>query len=207
MNEIIKGSVAKYYGDKIKKFGKTAKGVDWNSEASQSMRFQQLLKVVDNTGHGFTILDYGCGYGAMYEYMSKIYDDFNYTGFDIASEMIEAARENLGEEKGVEWRTDLAGKNQCDYIVASGIFNVKLQNSNEKWLQYILETLNTFNQIAEKGFSFNILTKYSDKEYMRDYLYYADPLFLFDYCKKHFSKQVALLHDYPIYEFSIIVRK
>ncbi len=207
MNEIIKGSVAKYYGDKIKKFGKTAKGVDWNSEASQSMRFQQLLKVIDTIDSEFSILDYGCGYGAMYEYMNKTYSKFNYTGFDIANEMIEAARGNIGEGKGLEWCTDLANKNQFDYVVASGIFNVKLQNSNEEWIKYVLDTLKTFNQVAEKGFSFNILTKYSDKEYMRDYLYYADPLFLFDYCKKHFSKQVALLHDYPIYEFSIIVRK
>jgi hypothetical protein len=52
-----------------------------------------------------------------------------------------------------------------------------------------------------------VLTKYSDKEYMKEYLYYADPLYLFDYCKKHFSKNVALLHDYNLYEFSIIVRK
>jgi hypothetical protein len=42
---------------------------------------------------------------------------------------------------------------------------------------------------------------------MRDDLYYADPLFLFDYCKRNFAKNVALLHDYRIYDFTIIVRK
>ena len=42
---------------------------------------------------------------------------------------------------------------------------------------------------------------------MRPYLYYADPLFLFDYCKKKYSKSVALLHDYGLYEFTILVRK
>ena len=52
-----------------------------------------------------------------------------------------------------------------------------------------------------------MLTKYSDKEYMRDNLYYADPLFIFDYCKRNFSKQVALLHDYGLYEFTILVKK
>jgi hypothetical protein len=63
------------------------------------------------------------------------------------------------------------------------------------------------DEISTRGFSFNVLTSYSDEDKKRDYLYYADPLFLFDYCKRHFSRKVALLHDYPIYEFSILVRK
>lgn len=50
-----------------------------------------------------------------------------------------------------------------------------------------------------------MLTKYSDKEYLRDNLYYGDPMFIFDYCGTF--KNVALLHDYGLYEFTIIVRK
>jgi hypothetical protein len=42
---------------------------------------------------------------------------------------------------------------------------------------------------------------------MRPDLYYADPLFLFDYCKTKFSTLVSLIHDYPLYEFTILVRK
>ena len=30
---------------------------------------------------------------------------------------------------------------------------------------------------------------------------------MFDVCKQPFSPRVALLHDYPLYEFTIIVRK
>jgi hypothetical protein len=71
----------------------------------------------------------------------------------------------------------------------------------------MIETINLFNQISTSGFSFNALTKYSDKEFMKDYLYYSDPLVLFDYCKKNFSRNVALLHDYNLYEFTILVRK
>jgi hypothetical protein len=42
---------------------------------------------------------------------------------------------------------------------------------------------------------------------MKPELYYADPLFMFDHCKKKFSKNVALLHDYEEFDFTIIVRK
>jgi len=30
---------------------------------------------------------------------------------------------------------------------------------------------------------------------------------LFDYCKRTYSRDVALLHDYGLYEFTILVRK
>jgi hypothetical protein len=42
---------------------------------------------------------------------------------------------------------------------------------------------------------------------MRADLYYADPAQVFDYCKRRFSPNVALLHDYGLYEFTILVRK
>ena len=63
------------------------------------------------------------------------------------------------------------------------------------------------NKKSEHGFSFNMLTSYSDKEYMRDDLYYGDSCHFFDFCKKNFSKNVSLLHDYNLYDFTIIVRK
>ncbi len=96
---------------------------------------------------------------------------------------------------------------KTEYIIASGIFNVKLNHNETEWLHYILSTLEVMNKKSTKGFSFNLLAKYSDKEYMRDDLYYADPLFLFDFCKRNFSKNVALLHDYNLYEFTILVKK
>ena len=96
---------------------------------------------------------------------------------------------------------------KADYSVASGIFSVKMEHNESEWLSYILATLEQMNEKSIRGFSFNMLTKYSDKEYMKDNLYYADPLFIFDYCKRNFSKQVALLHDYGLYEFTILVKK
>jgi hypothetical protein len=96
---------------------------------------------------------------------------------------------------------------KSDYSIASGIFSVKMEHNESEWLSYILSTLEQMNEKSIRGFSFNMLTKYSDKEYMRDDLYYADPLFIFDYCKRNFSKEVALLHDYGLYEFTILVRK
>jgi len=65
------------------------------------------------------------------------------------------------------------------------------------------------NSLCSKGFSFNMLTGYSDADRMaqRPDLYFGDPLFYFDYCKRNFSRNVALLHDYGLYDFTVLVRK
>lgn len=54
-----------------------------------------------------------------------------------------------------------------------------------------------------------MLTKYSDADRMaeRPDLFFGDPLFFFDFCKRNFSRNVALLHDYGLYDFTILVRK
>ncbi len=73
--------------------------------------------------------------------------------------------------------------------------------------KYVLETLDDLHRLSLKGFAFNALTSYSDPEHIRDDLFYADPSWLFDHCKRSYSGQVALLHDYGLYEFTILVRK
>lgn len=204
MNKILK-EVNQYYTAKIKQYGTTPKGVDWNSVESQELRFEVLSSLI-NEENNFLVLDFGCGFGSMFNYFTTKYHSFEYIGFDVSEEMILAALKKFPKNEYTKWSTSLPlGK--VDYVIASGIFNVKLENTEEDWLNYILETITKINESAKKGFAFNVLTMYSDKKYMKEHLYYADPLYFFDYCKKHFSKNVALLHDYNLYEFSIIVRK
>lgn len=205
MNKKILEEVDKYYTEKLKTFGATPAGVDWNGEESQENRFKQLLKVVDPEESGnSTILDYGCGFGSLFNYIQLNKLPLIYSGFDISPEMINTAK-NL--YSGVNWYGSLPDNYKTDYVVASGIFNVKQNQQQKDWEEYIFTTLNTINQCSLKGFAFNVLTSYSDTEFMKDHLYYANPSNLFDYCKRNFSKEVALLHDYKLYEFTIIVRK
>ena len=202
----ILGDVESYYSEKIEVYGATARGVDWNSPESQRLRFVQLLKLADRSQR-FTINDYGCGYGALADYLKDEGYAFQYCGFDISPKMLAKANErHVGMQK-VAFVAKEQHLSDADYTVASGIFNVKLQAASTEWESYVLRTLETINRLSKRGFAFNVLTKYSDPEFQRPDLYYADPLFLFDYCKTKFSRFVTLLHDYPLYEFTILVRK
>lgn len=198
--------VKSYFGKRIEEFGASPRGVDWNSDASQNVRFDQLLKVVEGDRQ-FSILDYGCGYGALADYLVEKGFDADYCGYDIVESAIELARKlHIGKSRRtfVTASTELIA---CDYTVASGIFNVRGDQSFENWTNYVIDILHHFNSLSRLGFASNFLTKYSDADRMRADLYYADPLYLFDYCKRNFSKNIALLHDYHIYDFTIIIRR
>jgi SAM-dependent methyltransferase len=202
----ILSQVQEYYDEKLQTHGATARGVDWKSPESQELRFAQLVKLID-AGGSFSINDYGCGYGALVDYLERGSYQFQYVGFDISTKMIAQARELYAQANHARFISDRDQLQQADYTLASGIFNVKLNTDDAAWTNYILEVLETMNAISRTGFAFNALTKYSDAEFMRPDLYYADPLFFFDYCKTRYSRFVTLLHDYPLYEFTILVRK
>jgi len=197
--------VEKYYTDKVATHGCTAKGADWKSEESQRMRFEQLLRRIRPAGV-FTINDYGCGYGALVDYLRNENTSFQYRGFDVSEEMIARARRAHRGNARCEFVSNKSLLSPADYTVASGIFNVKLDTPEREWREYMMETLGEFRELSTKAFAFNALTSYSDPEFMRPDLYYANPLELFDYCKRNLANKVALLHDYPLYEFTMVVQ-
>lgn len=204
-DQIIK-AIEQYYKEKIQRFGPVPQGVDWNGNESQIIRFDQLTKIINEKSADFSLLDYGCGYGALLDYLIDHRTNVRYTGYDISIDMIEAARA-LHNKKTAQWASGTSDLIRYDYVIASGIFNVKEGVNNDAWEAYMKETLSEMNDLSIKGFAFNILTEYSDPEKMKNYLYYGSPAKLFDYCKATFTKSVALLHDYPLYEFTILVRK
>lgn len=202
----ILNTVNEYYTGKIKTFGATPQGVDWNGEESQFLRFEQLAQNLLAEKEKVSVLDYGCGYGSLLGFLERKGVAVEYTGFDISESMLrEAAKTFPGSQHN--WISEIDPQKKYDYVLLSGIFNVKLQAAENAWVAYIEKTLAEVNALARKEFSFNILTSYSDAEYMRDYLYYASPESWFGYCKRHFSKQVVLNHGYPLYEFTIQVIK
>lgn len=198
--------VASYYAEKLSRHGTTSNGVDWNSPEGHALRFEQLCKVI--TGKtSFSINDLGCGYGALWDYLHLHHADFSYHGIDVAPEMITAAKARHSSIPKAVFTVASKPEQVADYTLASGIFNVRLKAQEQDWIDYIHKTLGYLHEFSSKGFAFNCLTSYSDADHMRPDLYYADPCVLFDHCKRRYSSQIALLHDYGLYEFTILVRK
>jgi SAM-dependent methyltransferase len=198
------GDVREYYEASLAAHGPTPHGVDWNSAESQTLRFRQLMRLFE-ADPAATVLDYGCGYGALAAYLRQAGHVGGYVGFDVSERMVAAA---IGTHSlsSCRYTTDAASIEPSDYVVASGLFNVKLHVPADEWRLYMQATVGTMRSLARKGMAFNVLTSYSDADRQRQGLYYADPCDVFDFCKRQISSSVALLHDYPLYEFTVLVR-
>jgi SAM-dependent methyltransferase len=198
--------VEHYYSGKVGEHGATPQGADWRDEAGQELRFAQLLRVCEGRGP-FGLNDYGCGYGALVGYLGREGYRVSYHGYDISEPMVAAARARYEGQADVSFTSSERDLVPADYAVASGVFNVKLDAEPDAWRDYVLGTLDRLDELSKRGFSFNMLTSYADADRMRPDLYYGDPCFFFDHCKRRYSRHIALLHDYGLWEFTILVRR
>lgn len=206
MMDETRKKISGYFTEKLEAFGANAKGVDYNSSEAQEARFLQLIKVIDSS-QKYSLLDFGSGYGGMYDYLLKLGHNLHYVGYDIAEPMAQKGRELHANNPDCWFTGNIKEIPVLDYAIASGTFNMKLDIDRDLWEKLVIESVNQMNEHASLGIAFNMLTKYSDADKMRPDLYYADPCFFFDYCKRNFSRNVALLHDYNLYDFTILVRK
>jgi SAM-dependent methyltransferase len=195
-----------YYDAKLRAFGPTPPGVDWNSRESQEMRFHQLARLWEGEPSA-SILDYGCGYGALARWLRARGHTGDYVGFDVSTEMTRVAVLESTSMRGCSFTSDRERLAPADYAVASGIFNVKVDTPDAQWREYVLATIADLALLTRRGFAFNALTVYSDPHKRRPDLHYADPRELFDHCKRIHGPFVALVHDYPLYEFTLLVRR
>ena len=197
-----------FYQDRLQNYGASAQGVGWKNQDAQTIRFAQLYKLMDEQLE-VSINDLGCGTGDFIHFLSSQRNKFIYRGYDLLPEMIQNARLKFERANHITFQVieSAAEILVSDYTIASGIFNIRFTTKDEDWLKEILSTIHIMDTKSIRGFAFNILSKYSDLEFRKNELYYADPGYLFDYCKRNFSKNVALLHDYDQYDFTIIVRK
>ncbi|MBV8074254.1 MAG: class I SAM-dependent methyltransferase [Candidatus Eremiobacteraeota bacterium] len=179
--------------------------MDYPDAERLRIRYDELAKLLRAPGR-FSLLDYGCGFGAFYDYLKERRFDCDYTGYDISEAMIAAAAaEHPGQEE--RFVLELAPDAVFDYVIESGTFNLRVGNEIPTWEKLVHEALDEFDRRSRRGFAFNMLTAYRDEYHKLERNYYGNPLHYFDLCLRKYAPNVALAHDYDLWDFTIIVRK
>jgi SAM-dependent methyltransferase len=168
-SEETQKKLKEYFSEKLREFGATPKGVDYNGPDAQERRFAQLVKIIDPI-RPFSVIDYGSGYGAMFDFLNKTDWQFEYYGIDLIEDMVLAGRNAHQDYHNAQFTTNVAEVPRVDYLMAGAIFNIKLDESYEDWQGFVTHTLTHMNSLCTKGFSFNMLTKYSDVDRMTIYM-------------------------------------
>jgi SAM-dependent methyltransferase len=198
--------VAAYYSSKLEVHGATPMGVDWNGASSHESRHRQFLRLLDGSTDA-SIIDLGCGFGDFLRFLRTAGQRGRFIGYDITPSMIEKARQLHGEGDDRQWRIGAEPAEIADFAIASGIFNVKGDVTNEIWTGYVHQTIDVLARSGRRGFGFNMLSMASDPDRRRRSLYYSDPADMLRHCLSRYGRSVALMQDYGLYEFTIIVRQ
>jgi SAM-dependent methyltransferase len=152
----LNNQIKSYFEQAYDQYGPTPKGVDWNSEQAQEARFEQLLKI-RGSSQEFSIIDYGCGYGALANTLGRKGFTFQYYGYDLLESFIARAQELHRDKPNCNFTALEADLPVCDFTIACGIFNKKFEASDEEWTGYILQNLEKMAALSRRGFSFNLL--------------------------------------------------
>ena len=196
MKQHEKKSVIKRYSDRLKEFGDDPQTLGW-TKGKHFLRYHILLSQWEFKGD--TLLDFGCGFGDMCQYISEQKLNIKYTGVDINKDLVETGKTKYPKANLLS--IDIFNKNfktKYDYVVCSGVHNLKLDNN---WL-FIENTFKKFSSIARKGFAINFI---SDKvDFTEKHLYNTNPGKLIELVYKY-SNKVVLRNDYMPFEFTIFV--
>lgn len=195
--------IARYYDAKIGTFGPCAHGADWREEASQVLRFDQFARLLPQDAP-FTLLDVGCGYGALLTYLRQRNYDCRYCGIDLSASMIAHAQALHGADARARFEQSADTRGVFDYVVASGIFNVRMDIPDADWEAWTEAQAGQIGRQARRGIALNFLTDRADKDKMRPDLHYANPARWLAW-GLGLSRHVALLHDYGLWEFTLLI--
>jgi SAM-dependent methyltransferase len=203
----IYSEIAAYYSAKVKRFGATPLGVDWTCQATQEMRFVQLLELCDFTA-AFSLNDLGCGYGALIAYLDRRHPScsIDYLGIDVSASMVRQARRLWRSRSMVAFARGHAIPRTSDYAIASGIFNVEQDRSRLEWENFITTSLDDLYQTSRRGFAVNFMKKPAGAS-GRHGLYYTDAARWARYCAGRFGAATEVREDYGMREITLIVRK
>jgi SAM-dependent methyltransferase len=205
--DAVRADIAAYYSAKIMKFGATPPGVDWSCQPTQELRFVQILKLCD-FGSAFSLNDVGCGYGALIAYLDRRHFDcaVDYAGVDLSQAMIRRAR-RLWRRPNVLFSQGHCSPRIADYSVASGIFNVQLNQPRSSWERFIAETLDQMYRTSRRGFAVNFVKAPAGCNPECSGLYSTEPQRWARYCAEQFGAITEILESYGLREFTLIVRR
>jgi len=203
----LRARVREYYSGTIERHGSTPRGVDWPNAVSQYLRFVQLLKVCDFK-RPFSLNDFGCGYGALLEFLAMRHAEAEiaYRGIDISASMIAAARERWAGQHRAEFVVGSRCGRIADYSLASGTFNVRLGHPAADWASYVETILSDLQACSRVGFAVNFMLPHDDKA-AEDELYRSPPARWVAFCRQELDCSVRVLRGYGLREFTLLIRR
>ena len=178
--------------------------VGWRDSDSQVIRFE-IFDLLMSGSRFESVCDFGCGAGDFLTFLRQSGFQGTYVGVDASKEMVNRACLSHQGDNGAQFYVDLTPVN-ADFVVASGVFNVRLRQKSSDWTAYMRRTVSDMWTKCKVGIVFNVLSTVSDPGRRRDDLFYLEPTELIQ-MGLELSPDVRFAHHYGLFDSTIAVLK
>jgi ubiquinone/menaquinone biosynthesis C-methylase UbiE len=206
MNAVSK-SMKEHYQRAFTDYGACSKGVDWGKPSEVETRYEKMISVIKpQFTTDVSLLDVGCGYGGLLDFIKRSGKTINYSGIDVAENMIAYAQKKYPENNFICGDVIQQNfKHKFDFVVCNGILTQKLSNSLKEMDEFAKVLIQTMFELCNLGIAFNVMT--NKVNFMADNLYYKSPVEILSHCLDNLSNYITLDHSYGLYEFTVYVYK
>ncbi len=190
------------YTDRLNIFGYSPETLGWGKNGRQDIRFsvlsQPILQLPD-----CSVLDVGCGFADLYTYLLNNGWNGRYVGIDLVPSLLKVAKDRKPNIELYNYDIEEAKTlGKFDFVVASGIFNAKLNNTDNK--NHIVHTLTDMLEIVQNMVCVDFMSTYVD--FQKEGSWHTDPAWLINQLNK-LTKRFSLRYDYMPFEFAVFLHK
>jgi SAM-dependent methyltransferase len=207
MNEPAYTRIVAHYTDCFARHGATAKGVDWPKDGDVATRYGVMLGVAAGHALPFSLLDLGCGYGALLDWMGERRADIEYRGIDLSAPMIDEAKKRHpgGVFEVRDILTAPLADNSVDFVVMNGVMTEKLTLSQSDMEAFAKQLIKSAFASAKYGIAFNVMSAQVD--WKREDLFHWGFDELAAFLNAEVSRHYSFRADYGLYEYTAYVYK
>lgn len=202
---LLKMKSLNIYRQKFKEFGVSPQALQWKSKGAAHQRFRQFWAEIDFDNKN--VLDVGCGFGELGNFLTKRYENVKYKGVDIMPEFIENGKKIYPQ---LELETsDYFGQpspEMYDTIICSGALNSNFGTEEEN-LEFRKNAIKVMFEHTTNVVAFNMLGGHPATQNKEDSnIWYSDSLEILEYCMS-LTRRVILRHQYHPTDFTIFMYK
>ena len=189
------------YDSRLRQYGYSPEALGWGKHGRQETRFEALSQSIVEMPDS-SVLDVGCGFADLYDYLVAQGWKGAYCGIDITPGLLSVAKVRHPDLdfRRVDITASDHNLERYDYVLASGLFNTKLKVGCNR--DHIKCALQNMFRLARIAVCVDFLSTYVDFKLPESW--HTDPAWAFTLAKA-LSKKVALRHDYMPYEFALLI--
>ena len=201
MDDLLRRRIIASYRGNLRHYGHSHEALFWSSKEAQLARFGALAGIGIESGD--SLLDVGCGFADLYDWLNGRGIQVNYTGLDLSPDLLaEARRLHPGLPLVCGEPFALAPKANFDWVVLSGTLNWPMPGG----IGYVLRVVSHMFALCRKGVAFNLLDDRYRWGFARLELQTFQPQKILDECRR-ISDDCRLVDDYLDNDFTIYLRR